>query len=161
MAEELSLEVAEKWTKVEKYKLDDEVQYYSTKYITIADMKTKTKGFRDHVKTEIDDVFAVVASEYRVDYAEEHGKKPTESMVKEHVILDCKYKAACSSYEELRLETEYWENREKGYGKKDMMIRQMCELHREGYFKDRKVKDKEMQNEDRVKAARVRISRGK
>lgn len=155
------LEHIDKMLLIDKNSLDKECVEFSSIYNKVLEKVAEVLSVRDAAKEEIDAVSAKVGEDIRKTF-EQKGEKITEARLVQLIQIDERRVKAFEEWLLRKLEADFWIAKEKSFEKKAMMLKEVGELYRAGYFSEitikgefNKIKEKDYQmNKDRINSMR-------
>ena len=162
---EMTFERVKELIVIDSNQLDKECQFYAETLREIGRRTALALSVRDAMKEELKKTDAFLAKAIR-DEAARTGKKITESMVEETVLLESQHTTAFKAMNEAKLAAELWEVEKESFKEKAAMVREMCALYLSGYFGELVIKggskeiDKKLYEKNKVLLHLKRSERG-
>lgn len=130
---EMTFEKVKELIVIDPNQLDKECQFYAETLREIGRRTAVALSVRDAMKEDLKKTDALLAKIIR-DEAAKIGKKITEAMVEETVLLDPQHTKAFEAMNAAKLDAELWEVEKESFQEKAAMVREMCALYLSGYF---------------------------
>jgi hypothetical protein len=132
-----TIKEAQKLLIIDKNNLDNELVGQAEIYATIGLKVAEAVSERDHLKEQVEIIFADIAREFR-----ESAEKVTEGKVQEHVQLHPKYNAVKKDYLDAKKAAEEWMAIRDAFGQRVSMLKELCGLYSSEYWTRDSVKTK-------------------
>lgn len=124
---------------IDRYSLDTCITEQVILFSEVSEETVDALARRDTAKKHMEEMYADVSLRIRQEAVDE-GKKMTEGLVKENVLVSVDYIEAQDAYFEIKNQADHWSALKEAFMQRSYMIREMGALYVAGYFAEITVK---------------------
>lgn len=124
---------------IDRYSLDTCIADQVILFSEVSEQTVAALAVRDTSKKQMEEMYADVSLRIRQEAADE-GRKMTEGLVKENVLVSVDYAEAQDAYFEKKNLADHWTALKETFMQRSYMIREMGALYVAGYFAEITVK---------------------